>query len=736
MKRSTPKYAGKPSWFPAALFNRRAAMTLTAGVLLLASHSVFAADSTWILGGTGNTGGGTGNFNTAADWTPGIPTSGINANIANGGTVLITTNETVANLNAGGTNGGGNGTYMQTSGTVTQNSYGWLRLGASTGTSGTYSIDGGAAGASLVLGDRVHIGEANGSTGTGTLNITGTGTGTTVTTVTHSNTAQAFILGGTIAEPFGQPATTVGTGVVNLSGTAILNNSSQLWLGQNTGSTGTMNISGGTLNQGTFTSVGRGGGKGIINLSATGVINQTGGDFIVGDSSSTGTLNQSGGTINNTGGVFVVGTGSGTGTFTQTGGALNNLTHDTRLGQGGSGSYTMSAGTATLGALKIGDYGTGPSTLTITGGTMTAGRLDVGNFGNQVATLTLSGTGLLYVQDIHLGTNENSSGTLQINGGTLATSGIFNNDGNATGNLGQTDTINFNGGTLQAVADSANFLNNATGIKTFKAQVQASGAVIDTNSHAITISAPLLGMTNDGGLTKIGTGVLKLNGTNTYTGATTITAGTLQVGSGGATPTGSIATTGRVAVGGGTTLITASNGALNNTASAVNLGDGNGSATIQNGAFTGATAANNIQQAGALSLGLGTANILDFNNLFGTYDFSSASGSGFSLSGTSLNIRNFGGATNESTVGGNFRLLFDNALTTAQLGDISFRNSDSSQFGAIQQFVNGTSGQVQILEGTSPAPESAQAAALGFFGLGLGALILKARKRSVGQITA
>src|ERR1019366_10407429 len=59
------------------------------------------------------------------------------------------------------------------------------------------------------------------------------------------------------------------------------------------------------------------------------------------------------------------------------------------------------------------------------------------------------------------------------------------------------------------------------------ANVQSGGAVIDTAAHAVSVNQALLDGGGNGGLTNIGTGTLRLNGVNTYTGTTLVSAGTL-----------------------------------------------------------------------------------------------------------------------------------------------------------------------------------------------------------------
>ena len=593
--------------------------------------------------------------------------------------------------------------------------------------------------------------------GNGTLTLNGANTYAGVTTITA----------GTLQVGTGGTTGSLGTnaGVITNNGTLTYNRSDTVILPNVITGTGALvNIGTGTLD---LTGIGSTETSTTIHAGAITVDNgagltNTGAVTVGGAAGDNGTLNVQGTGALTAGYLAVAATGNAVGTVNQTGGTVKLTSNfDTRIGGNNGigdaasvGTYNLSGGTLTAaGNLQVGAYGHG--NLIQTGGTLNSasytdsgrfvggvGLIDVegGNFnqtgagkflidgelGTGVITVGTTGT-VTSAGGVVMGLTAGSSGTFNLNtGGTLNTPFISGGGAAGTTALGTT-VFKFNGGTLTASASNANFV---AGITT---NVLTGGAVVNTNGNNDTIATVLNGSAGDGGLTKTGLGTLTLTKASTYTGATTITAGTLTVGSGGATPTGSIASTGSITVGGGTTLITANNGALSNATTAVNLGDGNGSATVQNGAFATATAANNIQQAGALSLGQGTANILDFNNLFGTYDFSSASGPGFSTTGTSLNLRNFGVAANESTLGGNYQLLFDTALTTAQLADISFLNSDNSQFGAIQQ-ATGVGSQVQILEGTSPAPEPAQTAALGLFGLGLGALVLKARKRKANSM--
>jgi autotransporter-associated beta strand protein len=130
------------------------------------------------------------------------------------------------------------------------------------------------------------------------------------------------------------------------------------------------------------------------------------------------------------------------------------------------------------------------------------------------------------IKPVTLGVNAGNQGTLNLNGGTLSVARVAKGDASASA------TNNFNGGTLRAVSASfaATFL---TGLD--RANVRNGGAVLDDGGFAITMDqafehSDIAGdHATDGGLTKLGPGVLTLGGTSAYTGPTKVGAGTLHV---------------------------------------------------------------------------------------------------------------------------------------------------------------------------------------------------------------
>ncbi|MBV9008171.1 MAG: hypothetical protein JO354_03245 [Verrucomicrobia bacterium] len=281
-----------------------------------------------------------------------------------------------------------------------------------------------------------------------------------------------------------------------------------VYVGYGTGSTGTYNLSGtGNLTANSYLYVG---------YSGTGVFNQTGGTNTVSygldigyNKLGQGTYTLSGGTLDCDYATYgeIIGD-SGTGTIIQNGGA-NSTLNSFVIGNsiGGSGSYTLNSGTLSASSYSgeyIGESGTG--VFTQNGGTNTAG----------------SGSNEQY--GISLGDQTGSSGTYNLNGGTLLTSSVYGYSG--------TSTFNFNGGTLKASAsDLSTQYPFMTGVTTVN--VQSGGAKIDTNGYGITIAQNLLhdptsGVT-DGGLTKTGAGGLALTGNNTYNGGTFLLQGSLTL---------------------------------------------------------------------------------------------------------------------------------------------------------------------------------------------------------------
>jgi autotransporter-associated beta strand protein len=295
-----------------------------------------------------------------------------------------------------------------------------------------------------------------------------------------------------------------------------------------------------------------------------------------------------------------------------------------------------------------------------------------GAFANEQSKVTISGgvmnvgggTGQFYVASRGFGTLTVSAavdvnpgilncGTLDVSRSILSgTIGVVNiNDGGfiicsrvgtATANqsatsTGSTATFNFNGGTLKASGNAANFFQGSTvaPIIPITAIVKAGGgARIDDGGFAISILEPLqhdasLGASLDGGLMKLGAGTVTLTAASTFNGTTSIALGTLAVnGSLGFSPVIVLTNATLAGAGGVTNVFVSAFGAISPG------GPGAiGTLTVSNNATLGgaanmdiskATGTNDILKATTITLGGGTLNV---TNLAGTL----ASGDSFKL---------------------------------------------------------------------------------------------------------
>ena len=178
----------------------------------------------------------------------------------------------------------------------------------------------------------------------------------------------------------------------------------------------------------------------------------------------------------------------------------------------GAHNWTVSAGTGGVLTLQV---SRGSPTITVVNQTATLGIVLSGTQG-----LTKSGSGTLV-----LNAANTYNGNTLVSGGTLAL-------GNSLAL--QNSTLDTSGsGVLSFGSLTAATLGGLTGPGTLRLANSSSSALalsVGNNNVSTTFSGMLQGA---GSLSKIGSGVLALSGSNAYTGGTTVLGGTLQVGSGG-----------------------------------------------------------------------------------------------------------------------------------------------------------------------------------------------------------
>ena len=220
--------------------------------------------------------------------------------------------------------------------------------------------------------------------------------------------------------------------------------------------------------------------------------------------------------------------------------------------------FTVSSATAIEGTAAAGSI----NLLTVGGGgnTTLSGALSNGSAGGALG-VTKMGSGALTL----LGANS-YSGATTLSEGTLALG-----HGSALGGGG---SIVFSGGVLQfGPADTSDYASRILD--------SGSAITLDTNGQNVTFNGDL-SSSNTRGLTKLGTGVLTLSGSNTYTGTTTISGGTLRIaGSGGINSRTNFS---RLAVAGGAFLEMATTAGLTNYFNGIS-----GSGTIVNTSMSAGT---------------------------------------------------------------------------------------------------------------------------------------------------
>ena len=502
----------------------------------------------------------------------------------------------------------------------------------------------------------------------GTINIgNGSQSGTLIYTGTGETTDRVINLSGA-----GSPA---GGAIIDQSGTGLLKFTSDF---TDTG-----------LNAKTLTLQGSTAGSGEISgaipdgsLGATSVTKSGSGTWTLSGASAntyTGTTTVNGGELdlNKTAGVNAIAgnltIGDGTGTDTVKLLADNQIANTSDVTVNSSGVFNLNSKPETIDAIN----GVAGASVTLGSGILTVGA---NNDGSASFAGVISGTGGL--TKTGNGT-QTLSGASTYSGGSTLNAGTLQLGSSSTGNVTNgpvgTGTLILNNGTLASDSTSARSIANAItfggdvtfGTNTNFGDLALSGAGTLTGNRTLTFIADVTYSGNIGesggsfGITKNGSGTLKLSGFNTYSGGTTVNDGLLWLNSTGAlgSSSGSLTVNGGIVDLGGNSVtvgnLNGSGGTIRNNLNAQNttatltIGSGDAGGGNYQGTITDNTGASN----GILALtktGTGTITLSGANTYTGatTINGGTLLINGSTASGSAVTVNNTGTLGGTGTVGG------------------------------------------------------------------------------------
>lgn len=456
------------------------------------------------------------------------------------------------------------------------------------------------------------------------------------------------------------------------NGGKVSSSGGQMYIGNNSGSTGTVTVdgAGSSLTNANYLYVGNN-GAGELSISNGGQVTSSGGGVIGVFGTGKVTVDGTGSSWTSNGILYVGNYGTGE-LIIRNGGTVSSPVGPIYVGinSGSTGTVTVD-GTGSdwtsTGSITIGLAGTG--TLSISnGGKVSNSNGYIGQNAGGSGAVTVAGTGSTWTNVGSLYIGQSGTGTLNIeNGGTVSnTSGIIGDSGNgtvtvdgsgsdwtSTGNItvGLAGTGNLtisNDGRVSAggVAVAASSGTGTLNIGSASGEAAVAAGILDTPTVALGDNGTLVFnhtntdytfnplISGTGSLTHE-SGTTLLNGANTYSGATTVSGGTLRAGVANAFSSASAVT-----VGSGGTLD--ANGLAQTVASLDNAGVVNvGAAGI---------AGNHLTVAGDYT---GNGGVVNLNTVLGgdssVTDKLHVTGN---VTGTSTLLINSIGGTGEQTVNG------------------------------------------------------------------------------------